>query len=556
MSLRHKIYFGLRGVMSNIDYSNKHFLVIDSIKPSHDILKRFAMSLTTKQVDSTYYAQDVIPLCLEKQYDVIFLGYDLGEKQKNGQQLLEELRVSEVISRHCVVIMITAEVSQTMVLAAIEHKPDSYLCKPYSVNELSKRLNTCVRKKNAMADIYQALENNDKKLAISLVDKALAKNTPYGAECLGIKSRQYFELQEFKKAKEIYIACQGEQNCTWANIGLGKIALQEQDLTNAENIFKKIVKQQPFYLAGYDWLASTYEKKHNLLFAEETLQQAIGLSPRSVLRLKKYAGLCFENNHFEKATDAYGKVYDLALNSIHHDPQNALLFAKSLANYSADLPLIDAKRMNNKAFNMLSQVNKNFNQPEVKIQSYLLSARLLENIHDYIVAKGKIDQGLQLLDKEQSNIDFKALENIASSLTKLNRNSKASQLLLNANQQQSNQIANSGKIGQLSGSQLNESYSARAQRELTKGKELYESGNYNEAIKALTQALQLFPDHNSIRLNLLQILLGAYENDKTRFDEFKQAKKIIIGLINISKDNEEYARFRKMKKKYQQLAGS
>ena len=27
-------------------------------------------------------------------------------------------------------------------------------------------------------------------------------------------------------------------------------------------------------------------------------------------------------------------------------------------------------------------------------------------------------------------------------------------------------------------------------------------------------------------------------------------------IINISKDNEEYARFRKMKKKYQQLAGS
>ena len=111
--------------MTNIDYTNKYFLVIDNIKPSHDILKKFAMSLTTKQVDSTHYATDVIPLCLEKEYDVILLGYDLGEKQKNGQQLLEELRLSEVISRHCIVIMITAEVSQAMVLAALEHKPES-----------------------------------------------------------------------------------------------------------------------------------------------------------------------------------------------------------------------------------------------------------------------------------------------------------------------------------------------------------------------------------------------------------------------------------------------
>lgn len=118
--------------MLSINYSNKKFLIIDNIKPSHDILKKFAMTLTTKQVDSTHYAQNVISLCLEKQYDIIFLGYDLGEKQKNGQQILEELRTSEVISRHCIIIIITA---------ALEHKPDSYLCKPYSINALHKRLN-------------------------------------------------------------------------------------------------------------------------------------------------------------------------------------------------------------------------------------------------------------------------------------------------------------------------------------------------------------------------------------------------------------------------------
>ena len=75
--------------MLNIDYSNKKFLIIDSIKPSHDILKKFAMSLTTKQIDSIHYAQNVISLCLEKQYDVIFLGYDLGEKQKNDNKSLK-----------------------------------------------------------------------------------------------------------------------------------------------------------------------------------------------------------------------------------------------------------------------------------------------------------------------------------------------------------------------------------------------------------------------------------------------------------------------------------
>jgi len=540
--------------MLNIDYSDKKFLIIDNIKPSHDILKKFAMTLTTKQVDSTHYAQNVISLCLEKKYDIIFLGYDLGEKQKNGQQILEELRTSEVISRHCLVIIITAEVSQAMVLAALEHKPDSYLCKPYSIKTLQKRLNKCMMKKQSMFSIYQALENNDKNLTVTLTTEALENNTPYKIECLGIKSRQYFELQQFNQAQKIYFDYQNKPDCQWANIGLGKIALQKNDLASAEAIFKNIIAEQPLYLPAYDWLAETYKKKSNNIFAEEILEQAIHLSPRSVRRLKKYAGLCFNNEHFEKATDAYQHVYELAYNSIHHCPENALLFVKSLAGYSANLSLIDAKKMNNRAFSMLSQMNKNFNQNALKVQSHLLSASLLENIHDYTLAKTKFNQGIDLLNKERKNMDTEELTDIAYSLSKLNRNNKASQLLTLVNQQKAAQTS-SAKIGQLSGEQLNENYTIKAQKSLAVGKKLFEKKEYNKAIRSLTEALELFPNHKAIKLNLIQVLLTAYEEDKFMHDEFKQAKKIILEIITMPKNDTLYSRLKKMQKKYQQLAG-
>ena len=541
--------------MSVIDYQNKHFLIIDNIKPSHDILKKFAMSLTSKQVDSTLYSKDVTAMCLEKQYDVVLLGYDLGERQKNGQQILEELRISEVISRHCVVIIITAEVTQGMVLAALEHKPDSYLCKPYSLQELHKRLNKCIAKKIAMADIYQAIDEDDKNLTISLVDDALASNTPYRIECLGIKSRQFFDLEKFDQAQKIYTAYQNEANCQWANIGLGKIALQKNDFANAETIFKNIIEQQPLYMPSYDWLASTYQKRAHSQYAEETLEQAVRLSPRSVVRLKKYANLCFENEHYEKATGAYQQVYNLAYNSIHQAPENALMFAKSLAGYSADLPLIDAKKMNNRAFSMLSQMNKSYQQVEFKIQAHLLSACLLENIHDYIVAKSKIELGLTILDKERQNIDVNNLTDIADSLTKLNRNNKASQILISVNRQQANNANASGKIGELSNEQLNEGHTAKAQKALEFGKELFEALEYKKAIKALNEALLIFPNHSGIKLNLLQVLLTSYEKDNFNAEDLTQAKKIILDMLNVGKEDEVYIRFKKMKKKYQQLAG-
>ena len=538
--------------MFNIDYSNKNFLIIDNIKPSQDILTKFAMTLTTRQVDSTHYAQNIISLCLEKKYDIIFLGYDLGEKQKNGQQILEELRTSEVISRHCVVIIITAEISQAMVLAALEHKPDSYLCKPYTINNLHKRLNNCMIKKQFMFPIYQALENNDKNLSVTLIDEALTKNSPYRIECLGIKSRQFFELRQFNEAEKIYLAYQNEPNCQWADIGLGKIALENKDLSNAEIIFKNIIMQQPLYLPAYDWLAETYQKKFDNISAENTLAQAIQLSPRSVRRLNEYAGLCFDNEHYQNAAEAYQHVYNLAYNSIHHCPENALLFVKSLTYFTADLSLIEAKKMNNRAFSILSQMNRSFHQTALKVQSCLLSACLLENIHDYSLAKEKLNQGMNLLNKERQNMDNNELTDIAYSLTKLKRNSKASQLLITVSQQE--ECESSAKIGQLTNEQLNENYTIKAQKALAVGKELYEKREYSKATNSLTEALVLFPNHKGIKLNLIQVLLSAYEDDKFMIDEFKRAKKMILELITLSKEHELYARLKKTQKKYQQLA--
>lgn len=160
--------------MTVTNYQNMRFLIVDNIKPSQDILKQFVMRLTSKQVDSTHYSQDVAAICQLKIYDVILLGYDLGDNQKNGQQILEELRVNSYINRHCIVILITAEVSQAMVLAALEHKPDHYLCKPYSLSDLDRRLKQCLHKKKAMAQIYQALDDNNPTLVIERCKQALS----------------------------------------------------------------------------------------------------------------------------------------------------------------------------------------------------------------------------------------------------------------------------------------------------------------------------------------------------------------------------------------------
>jgi len=537
--------------MEKFNYQNMRFLIVDNIKPSQDILKQFAMRLTRKQVDSTHYAQDVPTICQKGNYDVILLGYDLGDNQKNGQQVLEELRINNYIERHCVVILITAEVSQSMVLAALEHKPDHYLCKPYSLQDLHKRLDNCIRKKTAMAAIYQALDNQQKNLVIEQCNKALADNTPYKTECLGIKSRQLFELKNMIQAKEIYSSYRNTANCQWASIGLGKVALYEKKFAHAESIFKFLIKKYPLYLSSYDWLALTYQEQFHFLFAEETLEQALALSPRSLNRLKKFAKLCIHNEHYDKATFAYERTYQLAKNSIHYSSDNAINFTQALIEHSPSLALTDAKKIHNKAFIVLKQMTKDFKEVDVKVQCHLLSACLLEITRDHTLANEEFVLGEKLLREEQDNIGEDKLYKLSTTLQKISKVGLHTQITLPPFTEPDSERLTSN----LSESLFDNNIKGKAQKALEYGLSLYHQKKFNQAAVALDKALNLFPEHLGIKLNLLQVLLRAFEENRNNKSQIAAAKLLLNETLTLKYEGQDLLRLKKMQKKYQQLAG-
>lgn len=524
------------------------FLIVDNIKPSQEILKQFALRYTSKQVDSTHYAQDVASICQERVYDVILLGYDLGENQKNGQQILEELRVNKYISRQCIVILITAEVSQSMVLAAIEHKPDHYLCKPYSLNELNKRLSSCLNKKVAMSSIYKALDQDNAELVIEQCQNAVKLDSPYSKECQGIMSRQYLDLGQYDKAKEIYLAHENIKNCQWAKIGLGKIALHENKYKSAEKLFKQLIKQFPLYLSSYDWLATTYEGQFHYLFAEEILEQALKLSPRSLTRLQKYASLCIHNEHFDKAVTAYENNYKFAHNSIHHCADNTVKYVLALIEHNPSLSLKEAKEANNKAFKFMKKMIRDFNDTDVKIKSHFLGACLYEITKEEDLARELNLKAELLLAKEQDNISEEKLLNISDMLKKLNRSNLVKQVIPVKNSQVD--LISEDEAQQNHDTKLLE---VQAQIDIESALSLFSKSQFLEAIAKLRNALELYPNNRAIKINLVQMLLVAYEKgENIQLDE---AANLLGGLLKLKLSKKELFRIKKMQKKYQQLAG-
>ena len=122
------------------------------LHPVQTLLKQQALLLAN--------GNEVLELCRRNRYDVILHDYNLGEGL-NGQQVLEQLHAEQLLSPHCIFIMVTAENTQAMVLAALECEPDDYLTKPFNKVTLQTRLERLIRRKQVLAPVLNAQEAGD-----------------------------------------------------------------------------------------------------------------------------------------------------------------------------------------------------------------------------------------------------------------------------------------------------------------------------------------------------------------------------------------------------------
>ena len=542
--------------MTAIDCANKRFLIVDNIKQSMDTLKLFSYKLGAEYVDTCYNSKNVVSMCEAVSYDVIFLGYDLGDHKKNGQQILEELRTKQLVKRLAIIIMITGEISQAMVLAALEHKPDDYLTKPYSQKDLATRLKRSWDKKVAMAPIYRAMDKDEHNKVLGLCEDEIQRNSSYKTECLGIKSRQFFELSQYLEATEIYELCTSIKNCQWAHIGLGKIALISEDFPTAKSHFKTVIEEYPYYLSAYDWLAKTYDLNKESKLALETLEIAISMSPRSVARLLQYIDLCLSYEQYDKATSALLITNDLANNSVHYKPENALLFAESLLQHFDDLSSHEQRKFHSKVNNAIYRVNKDFHSAELGIRSKLLSARLFNKSKQYLEGKSSLQQAEQLFDKSQSEISPNGFLEIAKSFNELERKDKAAYILSDLSVSHPDDLELQEKILNLRSKTPTTRERTQAQRAFTRGVNFFNTEKYSLAINEFSKALIFYPSYTLANLHLLEALLVFAETGNEKLLEIERSKQIIASLHKMKSHEDGFDMFITLKNKFSQLDNS
>lgn len=102
-----------------IDYSKKHFLIIDDFEKFRSVLKGLIQLCGGKTIEMANSGSEAIIRMKNHRFDIVLCDYHLGPG-KNGQQILEQIRFENLLSDSAVFMMITAESNSEMVVGAIE----------------------------------------------------------------------------------------------------------------------------------------------------------------------------------------------------------------------------------------------------------------------------------------------------------------------------------------------------------------------------------------------------------------------------------------------------
>ena len=111
-------------------------LVIDCNNASRSVLVSLLREFGVGEVTQARRAQDARRLLDNQRFDVVVCDYHFDEDPISGQDLIDDLRLAQLLPLSTVVVMISAEAGHNKVAEAAEAALDAYLIKPHTPDAL------------------------------------------------------------------------------------------------------------------------------------------------------------------------------------------------------------------------------------------------------------------------------------------------------------------------------------------------------------------------------------------------------------------------------------
>ena len=532
------------------DLSKKKILIIDDYGQYRAILNTMMTSLGAQDIDEAGDAESAISRISNKRYDIILCDYRLGSSKKDGQQLLEEIRQRGLIMYSTIFMMITAESLNTMVMGAIENKPDDYLIKPFSRKVLQSRLENLLEMKSGFEEIEDAIARDEYHKAISLCDERLKGNPSNLIEFLRLKSELCIKIGRYAEAATVFENILSIKNKAWAKSGLGKVSFLSKDYEKAVKIFEELIRENNTYVEAHDWLARAYDKLGESKKAQETLSAAAMISPRSIIRQKEIGKVALKNKDYDTAETTFRNVIKMGKQSFFRSPSDFTGLAKILAE----------KGDSDNALAVLKDLRNEFSgNPDASIQAAVTEGSIYKNMNREEDAKKAFEEARKIFDDTSAKLSTDVAVDFAMSCFARGDKEKGAQLakdIIRNNHDNEEVIRRMQELFDAmglkeEGSRLINGSIQEVIAENNKGVNLLKEGKVRQAIENFEQAAKALPGNKVINSNAAHALLVYMQQNGKDDNMINQARMYLDRLKAI---DPSYDRYHKLLSMFDEIA--
>jgi tetratricopeptide (TPR) repeat protein len=490
-----------------IDWADKNYLVVDDFVGVRQLLRESLRSLGAKNIDQASSGGEAMGLLARIRYDVVLCDYNLGDG-KNGQQVLEEARVRNLINPSTVWLMVSAEKSVESVMGAAEHQPDAYLIKPITEGVLLTRLNRVWHRKQIFRLVDQAYAEKDYLRAARLCDAAIEAHKAHEIDLLRMKAKLMEKSGEPVKAREAYERVLEQREYQWARAGIAKIRMANGEFEQARQAFQSVIAENRYYIDAYDQLALSYQNMGKLDEACAILERAAKLSPNSVPRQRNLGNVALKLGNVQMAEKAFRKCIAIGEYSIMKTPDAYLGLAR----------VCGQKNDPKEALQLLMQAQREFSadHPDIALRSKITEGLVYHESGDYRRARKAGDELEALLNATQDRPDVPTCLELATLLFAVGvkdapvellcyviRNNHDNPLLLDDVQK----IFDKARLGD-EGLELIRASKKEAIDLMNQGVLLWKTGKLKDAVEWMRQARKKVPNNQRILFNAAQILVS------------------------------------------------
>jgi len=532
-----------------ISYKDKHVLIIDDMADMRSSLRNQIGSLEITSVGVAASIRDALELLKQKRFDVILCDYYLGGST-DGQQFLEYLRTSKIISRATLFIMITAETGYESVITAAECLPDDYLLKPFTAETLRSRFQRLMEKKLRLHTIDQLHDKSAWLEIITACEEIIAVRDKYLVDAMRIKGNALLMAEKFDEAMHFYEQALSLRAMPWAKLGLAKAMKAKGNREQAKQLLSDLINDSPNLLSAYDLLGKIHTESGDDVAAIAILDKASNVAPNSLTRQRSLAHLAERTGDFKRVEQALSNVLKKTKNSPLRDPSDYVKLS------GAYLAMNDAA----KAINVIEDAKTTFKGTGELRSVSAMEAQVLQKT-------GKTELANEALDRALSGGSTGISEELAFALAKAclvnDRAATAGDILKHVlqNNPDSDEVKNAVSTifknhgGEEAAKELIERSTQEVVNLNNEAVLKAKSGAYAEAAQMLTEAAFRLPNNMQIVANASLSLLADVLMNQMDAIKVKQAKDFAVTIAKTNKEHPklpEISRFlKKIQTKYQ-----